>query len=72
MSKSYFFDKPVDVYGNDGTCYPNVVEVYVGSCDEDSYIADTNDEILFFSEMTTEMIENVLDLVEEDYRPFGS
>lgn len=72
MSKNYFFDKPVDVYGNDGTCYPNVVEVCVGGDDESSYIADVNDEILFFSEMTTEMIENVLDLVEEDYRPFGS
>lgn len=72
MSKDYFFKTPVDVFGDDGTCYPDVVEIHIGDNDEESYVADVNDEILFFSEMTTEMIENVLDLVEEDYRPFGS
>lgn len=64
MSKEYFFETPVDVFGDDGTCYPDVVEVYIGSCDEDSYIADTNDEILFFNEMTTDMIENIMALLE--------
>jgi hypothetical protein len=72
MSKNYFFDKPVDVYGNDGTCYPNVVEVCVGGDDESSYIVDVDDEILFFSEMDYTMVENVLDLVEGDYKPFDS
>lgn len=64
MSKDYFFKTPVDVFGDDGTCYPDVVEVHIGNSDEDSYIADTNDEILFFNEMTTEMIENLMALLE--------
>lgn len=64
MSKEYFFETPVDVFGDDGTCYPDVVEVHIGNSDEDSYIADTNDEILFFNEMTTEMIENIMALLE--------
>ena len=64
MAKEYFFDKPMDVYGDNGTCYPNVVEVCIGENDESSYIADANDEILFFNEMDYVMVENVLELVE--------
>ena len=64
MAKEYFFNKPVDVYGDNGTCYPNVVEVCIGEDDESSYIADVNDEILFFSEMDYTMVQDVLELVE--------
>jgi hypothetical protein len=41
-----------------------VVEVCIGENDESSYIADVNDEILFFNEMDYAMVENVLGLVE--------
>ena len=62
--KEKFFDTPVDVYDSDGSCYENVVEVFVGRCDEESYIADTEDNILFFNEMSTGMIESVLALLD--------
>ena len=64
MSKEYFFNTPVDVFGDDGTCYPDVVEVHIGDSDEESYVADVNDDVLFFSEMDYAMVENVLNLVE--------
>ena len=64
MAKEYFFDKPVNVYGDDGTCYPDVVEVHIGDSDEESYVADVNDEILFFSEMDYTMVQDVLELAE--------
>ena len=62
--KEYFFKTPVDVYGDDGTCYPDVVEVHIGENDGSSYIADVNDEILFFNEMDYAMVQDVLELVE--------
>lgn len=64
MSKDYFFKTPVDVFGDDGTCYPDVVEVHIGDSDEESYVADANDEVLFFSEMDYAMVQDVLELVE--------
>ena len=64
MSKDYFFKTPVDVFGDDGTCYPDVVEVHIGNSDEESYVADVNDEILFFNEMDYAMVQDVLELVE--------
>lgn len=66
MSKNYFFKTPVDVFGDDGTCYPDVVEVHIGDSDEESYVADVNDDVLFFSEMDYAMVENVLNLVEDE------
>jgi hypothetical protein len=42
-----------------------VVEVFVGDSDEESYIADENDDILFFCEMSTSMMENVFELLGE-------
>ena len=62
--KQKFFDRPVVVYDEDGTCYPDVVEVFIGNNDGESYIADSDDEILFFNEMSTGMIENVMALLE--------
>ena len=64
MSKDYFFKTPVDVFGDDGTCYPDVVEIHIGDSDEESYVADVNDEVLFFSEMDYAMVQDVLELVE--------
>lgn len=64
MSKNYFFKTPVDVFGDDGTCYPDVVEVHIGDSDEESYVADVNDEILFFNEMDYAMVQDILELVE--------
>ena len=64
MKKSYFFDIPVDVYGDNGTCYENVVEVFIGDNDAESYIADSEDNILFFNEMDYSMIEEVVNLVD--------
>lgn len=63
--KQKYFDVPVDVYDSDGSCFPNVVEVFVGDSDEESYIADENDDILFFCEMSTSMMENVFELLGE-------
>jgi hypothetical protein len=64
MKKYYYFDTPVNVYGDNGTCYEDVVEVHVGDSDEESYVADVNDGILFFSEMDYAMVQDVLKLVE--------
>ena len=64
MNKDYFFKTPVDVFGDDGTCYPDVVEVHIGNSDEESYVADVNDEILFFNEMDYAMVQGILELVE--------
>lgn len=66
MSKDYFFKTPVDVFGDDGTCYPDVVEVHIGDSDEESYVADVNDEVLFFSEMDYAMVQGILELVEDE------
>lgn len=59
-----YFDTPVNLLGECGTSYPNVV--HISTIDEgDEYVEDENGEILYLREMDNLMRTNACGIVEQ-------
>ena len=59
----WFEDNPIDIMGQGGSSYPNVI--HIDTINEDNeYVEDVDGEILFLNEMDKVMVNNVIKAIE--------
>ena len=60
-----YLEKPINVLGEGGSCYPNTIHINTTTCG-DEYIEDTEGDIRYLHEMDALMRTNVQSIVEQN------